>query len=76
MAVTRCREAAPATAAPSGPPDGDADAAIELSLAETLAAGLPDAKLVVIPGAGHACHLERPDAFCLVVADFLADANQ
>ena len=35
-----------------------------------------NAQLVLIPGAGHACHLERPDAFCLVVADFLADANQ
>ncbi len=33
----------------------------------------PNAELVLIPGAGHACHLERPDAFCLVLADFLAD---
>jgi 2-succinyl-6-hydroxy-2,4-cyclohexadiene-1-carboxylate synthase len=32
-----------------------------------------NAELVLIPGAGHACHLERPDAFCLTVADFLAD---
>jgi pimeloyl-ACP methyl ester carboxylesterase len=31
--------------------------------------------LVLIPDAGHACHLERPDAFCLTVADFLADAT-
>lgn len=33
-----------------------------------------NAELVLIPGAGHACHLERPDAFCLILADFLADA--
>jgi len=33
----------------------------------------PNAELVLIPGAGHACHLERPDAFCLVLSDFLAD---
>jgi 2-succinyl-6-hydroxy-2,4-cyclohexadiene-1-carboxylate synthase len=31
-----------------------------------------NASLVLIPGAGHACHLERPDAFTVVVADFLA----
>jgi 2-succinyl-6-hydroxy-2,4-cyclohexadiene-1-carboxylate synthase len=35
----------------------------------------PNAELVLIPGAGHACHLERPDAFCLILADFLADAE-
>ena len=33
----------------------------------------PNAELVLVPGAGHACHLERPDAFCLTVADFLSD---
>jgi 2-succinyl-6-hydroxy-2,4-cyclohexadiene-1-carboxylate synthase len=30
-----------------------------------------NAELVLIPGAGHACHLERPDPFCVVLADFL-----
>jgi 2-succinyl-6-hydroxy-2,4-cyclohexadiene-1-carboxylate synthase len=34
-----------------------------------------NAELVLIPGAGHACHLERPDAVCLTLADFLADAT-
>jgi 2-succinyl-6-hydroxy-2,4-cyclohexadiene-1-carboxylate synthase len=33
------------------------------------------AALVLIPGAGHACHLERPDAFCLVLADFLQETH-
>ena len=32
----------------------------------------PTAELVLIPGAGHACHLERPDAFSAVLAGFLA----
>lgn len=31
--------------------------------AERLAAGISAATLAVVPGAGHACHLERPDAF-------------
>jgi 2-succinyl-6-hydroxy-2,4-cyclohexadiene-1-carboxylate synthase len=30
-----------------------------------------NAEVVLIPGAGHACHLEQPDAFCAVLADFL-----
>lgn len=34
-----------------------------------------NAELVLVPGAGHACHLERPDAVCLILADFLADAG-
>jgi 2-succinyl-6-hydroxy-2,4-cyclohexadiene-1-carboxylate synthase len=34
-----------------------------------------NAELVLIPGAGHACHLERLDAFCVVLADFLHDAH-
>ena len=34
-----------------------------------------NAELVLIPGAGHACHLERLDAFCVVLADFLIDGR-
>lgn len=30
-----------------------------------------DARVAVVPGAGHACHLERPDAFCDLVIPFL-----
>ncbi len=39
--------------------------------AERLAAALPDARLAIVAGAGHACHLERPDAVGEVVAPFL-----
>jgi 2-succinyl-6-hydroxy-2,4-cyclohexadiene-1-carboxylate synthase len=40
-----------------------------------LAAGVgSNATLAVVPGAGHACHLERPDAFVEIIRAFLADS--
>jgi pimeloyl-ACP methyl ester carboxylesterase len=50
---------------------GDKDAAIELGLAEKLAAGLSDAKLVVVPGAGHAANLTHPAVVNPAIAAFL-----
>ena len=50
---------------------GDKDAAIELGLAETLAAGLANAKLVVVAGAGHAANLTHPEAVNPAIAAFL-----
>jgi pimeloyl-ACP methyl ester carboxylesterase len=50
---------------------GDADAAIELSLAEALTAGLPDARLVVVPGAGHAANLTHAAVVNPAIAAFL-----
>ena len=50
---------------------GDKDAAIELGLAEKLAAGLPDARLVVVPGAGHAANLTHPAVVNPAIAAFL-----
>ena len=41
------------------------------TVGETLALGLPDAKLLVVPGAGHAVHLEQPDLFAGLVSEFL-----
>jgi 2-succinyl-6-hydroxy-2,4-cyclohexadiene-1-carboxylate synthase len=38
---------------------------------ERLAAGIPRAELAVVPGAGHAVHLERPDAFADVLLGWL-----
>ena len=54
---------------------GDKDAAIELGLAEKLATGLANAKLVVIPGAGHAANLTHPEAVNPAIASFLADLD-
>jgi 2-succinyl-6-hydroxy-2,4-cyclohexadiene-1-carboxylate synthase len=39
--------------------------------AERLAVGLADPAIAVVDDAGHACHLERPDAFIDIVAPFL-----
>ena len=37
-----------------------------------LAAAIPNARLVSIPGAGHLSNLEKPDAFNAAIADFMA----
>jgi len=51
---------------------GTEDALTPPPFSETLVAGLPDAELVVIPGAGHLTALERPEAFAAAVGPFLA----
>src|SRR5580704_7252491 len=51
---------------------GDADAAIELPLAQALAAGLASAELVVVPGAGHAANLTHPETVNPAIERFLA----
>jgi pimeloyl-ACP methyl ester carboxylesterase len=51
---------------------GDKDAAIALGLAKTLAGGLADAELVVVPGAGHAANLTHPEAVNPAIERFLA----
>jgi pimeloyl-ACP methyl ester carboxylesterase len=37
-----------------------------------LAAGIPNARLVVLTGFGHVPHREDPDKFAALVGDFLA----
>jgi 2-succinyl-6-hydroxy-2,4-cyclohexadiene-1-carboxylate synthase len=47
-----------------------------VEIGRRMAARIGDnAELVLIPGAGHACHLERLYAFCVVLADFLQEAH-
>jgi pimeloyl-ACP methyl ester carboxylesterase len=50
---------------------GDADVAIELPLAEKLAAGIAGAELVVVPGAGHAANLTHPETVNPAIEKFL-----
>lgn len=44
-----------------------------VSTGERMAAALPHARLVVVEGAGHAVHLERPDAWLEAVTGFLVE---
>ena len=44
------------------------------SRAELVAAGIPNARLAIVPGVGHTPHLERPGAFLPLVIDFLQEA--
>ena len=41
--------------------------------AHAYAASLPDARVVVVPGAGHYAYVETPDRFAREVARFLAE---
>jgi pimeloyl-ACP methyl ester carboxylesterase len=44
------------------------------ALAERMAAAIgTNATVALVTGAGHAAHLEQPDAFCWLVEQFLAD---
>ena len=42
--------------------------------AKEVAAAIPGARLVLVPGAGHAPHLERPDRFHALLFAFLTEA--
>ena len=40
-------------------------------LGQRLVDGIPDAELVVVPGAGHSVHLEQPDATADAITTWL-----
>lgn len=53
---------------------GDADRLTPLSHSQAMAEELPDAKLVILPGAGHLAMLEQPDAVNTALRPLLANA--
>lgn len=50
---------------------GEMDEATPPPMSKELAAGLPNAKLVVLPGCAHVPQLQAPDLFLEAVADFI-----
>lgn len=53
---------------------GDRDRSYSLQEMAFLAATLPDAQLAILPGCAHNAHLEKPDLFNQMLADFLLSA--
>jgi pimeloyl-ACP methyl ester carboxylesterase len=50
---------------------GDQDVRAPMAVAEDLHAAIPGSTLVVLPGVGHVCNLEAPEAFNQAVRGFL-----
>ncbi|MFV1988995.1 MAG: alpha/beta fold hydrolase, partial [Gemmatimonadota bacterium] len=49
---------------------GELDARF-VAIGEQMAGSMPDARLLVVRSAGHAVHLEQPEAWCTAVTSFL-----
>jgi 2-succinyl-6-hydroxy-2,4-cyclohexadiene-1-carboxylate synthase len=43
-----------------------------VDLAQRMALHLPDARVEIMPGAGHTVHLEKPDAYCRLLQHWLS----
>jgi pimeloyl-ACP methyl ester carboxylesterase len=52
---------------------GDADVRAPLPVARAMHEAIAESTLVVLPGAGHLCNLERPRGFNEVLRAFLLD---
>jgi pimeloyl-ACP methyl ester carboxylesterase len=50
---------------------GEHDGLVPLAHAHAYAAGLPDARVAIVPGAAHFPHLEQPEVFAAVIEAFL-----
>lgn len=54
---------------------GDSDVRAPLTVAEDLHAAVAGSTLVVLPGAGHVCNIEAPEAFNTAVRTFLRNTR-
>ncbi len=54
---------------------GEQDEATPPPMSRELAAGLPDAELVILPGCAHVPQLQSPDVFLGAIANFLSGGN-
>jgi pimeloyl-ACP methyl ester carboxylesterase len=72
MAEADLRDVLPSIAVPTLLIWGEHDARSPLTVAQQFARAIPDAELVLIPGAGHMSNLERPDAFNAAMRAFYA----
>lgn len=54
---------------------GELDEATPPPMSIELTAGLPDARLVILPGCAHVPQLQAPEAFLAAIGGFLADAR-
>lgn len=54
---------------------GSADTTVPPENQALLAAGIPGARHVILPGAGHAVTVEQPEAFNSLLVEFLSDAH-
>jgi pimeloyl-ACP methyl ester carboxylesterase len=70
MAETDQRDLLPLITTPTLLIWGELDVRSPLSVARELEQAIPDAKLVVIPEAGHVSNLERPELFNTAVREF------
>ncbi len=71
MAETDQRDLLPRIDVPTLLIWGELDARSPLSVAHQFEEAIPDAELVVIPGAGHLSNLERPEQFNRAIREFL-----
>jgi pimeloyl-ACP methyl ester carboxylesterase len=71
-AVAACdhRDLLPRIAVPTLLLWGEADARSPLNVAQKLRDGIPGARLIVIPSAGHMSNMEQPDRFNAAVREF------
>ena len=69
------REALAAIRAPVLFIGGEHDEVMPPPLMEIACSLIPEAKMVVVPGAGHSVYFEKPDTFNRIALEFLADAR-